>query len=233
MIPSSEGAFTVTAKIATTLDGRIALGTGESQWITGQVARNLGHRLRARHDIILTGSGTVIADDPLLTARPDGQTLLAQPVRLVIDRRGRLNGKERILTSAGPQCPVILVTGNLAFRHGREGLTVLRQQAGEMLSTVLSTIARSTAERRKLPCARIYCEGGAGMLTSLLQYGLIDRLEWFRAPVILGDDGHAAFGPLRLDDLGSAVKWRRRSVRALDSDLWERYERQEETCSQV
>ena len=88
-----------TLKLATSLDGRIATSTGESKWITGEAARADGHRLRASHDAIMVGSGTALADDPLLTCRlPDLQG--RSPVRVVLDRRLRLEPTSRLATTA-------------------------------------------------------------------------------------------------------------------------------------
>ncbi|HST92824.1 MAG TPA: RibD family protein, partial [Brevundimonas sp.] len=82
----------VTLKLATSLDGRIATASGESQWITGEAARAEGHRLRASHDSILVGIGTALADDPMLTVRIPGLED-RQPVRIVLDSRQRLDAE--------------------------------------------------------------------------------------------------------------------------------------------
>ncbi|MBK6664148.1 MAG: bifunctional diaminohydroxyphosphoribosylaminopyrimidine deaminase/5-amino-6-(5-phosphoribosylamino)uracil reductase RibD [Thermoflexaceae bacterium] len=80
----------VIAKFAASLDGRTATRTGDSKWITGAAARDLGHQQRAWVDAVMTGSGTVVADDPALTARPGGIEQARQPVRIVLDARGRI-----------------------------------------------------------------------------------------------------------------------------------------------
>ncbi len=86
-------------KLATSADGRIATATGDSQWITGPAARAEGHRLRLRHDAILVGSGTALADDPMLTCRLPGLENRS-PVRVVLDRRLRLPLGSRLVRSA-------------------------------------------------------------------------------------------------------------------------------------
>ena len=91
-------AVSVTLKIATSLDGRIALEDGTSQWITGSDARARSHQLRAAHDGVLVGVGTVLADDPLLTAR-SVPLPPSQPVRIVMDSAGRTPPESRLVRS--------------------------------------------------------------------------------------------------------------------------------------
>src|SRR5688572_19319773 len=97
----TKGRPLVALKLATSLDGRIATRAGESRWITGEEARAYGHRLRATHDAIAVGSGTVLADDPELTCRIPGLEHRS-PVRLVFDRRGRIPVTAKVLTEVPP-----------------------------------------------------------------------------------------------------------------------------------
>src|SRR6185503_8764211 len=97
----TKGRPMVALKLATSLDGRIATRAGESRWITGEEARAFGHRLRATHDDIAVGSGTVLADDPELTCRVPGLEHRS-PVRLVFDRRGRIPATAKVMSQTPP-----------------------------------------------------------------------------------------------------------------------------------
>ena len=106
--------LSVTLKLATSLDGRIALANGESKWITGEAARAEVHHLRANHDAVIVGSETVIADDPLLTARLDPPPE-RQPLRVVADSRGRVPATAKLFSTLemGPVAVATLETQNL------------------------------------------------------------------------------------------------------------------------
>lgn len=211
----------VTLKLATSLDGRIATASGESQWITGDAARLEGHRLRAAHDAILVGIGTVLADDPMLTARlPDRP--VDQPLRIVLDSRQRL-GLESNLVRTARETPVMVVTGQLpSSRLIAAGVRVMR--------------VHTSASGRPLPnhvLAALYgegvrsllIEGGGEVASSFLRADVVDRIEWFRAPILLGAEARPGVGPLAVGLLGEARRLRRVAVEPLGSDLWERYER--------
>lgn len=202
----------VTLKLATSLDGRIATATGESKWITGEAARLEGHRLRAAHDAILVGVETVLADDPELTARLPGRPV-DQPLRVVLDSRLRTpetakvaRGDTLILTVADP-API--GSARVERVEGRDG----RPSPKAALDAVEKAGARS-----------LLIEGGGRVAASFLRAGLVDRIEWFRAPVLLGGDGRSCVAALALAKLADAPKFRRLSVEAVGDDLWERYD---------
>lgn len=204
----------VTLKLATSLDGRIATASGESKWITGEAARLQGHRLRAGHDAILVGVETVLADDPELTARLPGRAV-DQPLRVVLDSRLRTpqtakvaQGGSLILTAADP------VAIGLAM--------VERIEAGE---DGRPSPAAVLAALQGGGMASVLIEGGGQVAASFLRAGLVDRLEWFRAPILLGGEGRPCVAALALAKLAEAPKFRRLAVEPLGDDLWERYER--------
>lgn len=213
--------MSVTLKLATSLDGRIATATGESRWITGEAARTQVHRLRAQHEAIIVGIETVLADDPELTVRLDGMTTL-QPARVVLDSRQRLPlGSKLALTARETRVAVVSV----------EAPSAPLTQAGVQVLTV----AAVGDERPELHAAlaalaqkgwnRLFVEGGGQVAGSFLRCGLVDRIEWFRAPIVLGGEGRPCVGALALAALADAPRFRRISVEALGDDLWERYER--------
>jgi diaminohydroxyphosphoribosylaminopyrimidine deaminase/5-amino-6-(5-phosphoribosylamino)uracil reductase len=203
----------VTLKLATSLDGRIATASGESQWITGEAARLESHRLRAAHDAILVGVETVLHDDPELTARLPGRTV-DQPLRVVLDSRLRTPATAKvasantlILTAADPR-PV-------------GGAQVRRIEAAEGRPTVPAVLDALA----KAGVASILIEGGGQVAASFLRAGVVDRLEWFRAPILLGAEGRPCVAALALAKLADAPKFRRLGAAPAGDDLWERYDR--------
>ena len=215
-----RSATSVTLKLATSLDGRIATGSGESRWITGPAAREAVHRLRADHDAVLVGIETALADDPDLTVRLDGYAG-GQPARVVLDSRQRLPLGGRLAATAR-QIPVYVVSTQApdAALTGA-GVRVLRVDGADARPDLSAAVARLAGEG----LGRIFVEGGGQVAASLLKGGLVDAIEWFRAPMVLGQEGRPAIGPLALATLGDAPRFRRAEVQVLGDDLWERYER--------
>ncbi len=206
----------VALKLATSADGRIATVAGDSQWITGPAARAEGHRLRLRYDAILVGSGTALADDPMLTCRLPG-LVDRSPVRVVLDRRLRLDPCSRLATSAR-DLPVWLFTAASDDRRvaalERAGVVVLplrpSDPAGE-LQQVLATLAGRGI-------TRLLVEGGATLATAFLRHGRVDRLYQFQAPLLIGADGLPAIRSLAVERLVDARQWRRIETRQLGPD---------------
>lgn len=211
----------VTLKLATSLDGRIATAAGESQWITGETARAEGHRLRASHDSILVGIGTALADDPMLTVRQPGLED-RQPVRIVLDSRQRLDARSKLARSA-LESPVIVITVQTPDPALiRAGVEVLQVHAGADGRVSLNHAL--TALRGK-GLISLLVEGGGEVASSFLRNDAVDRIEWFRAPILLGAEGRPGVGPLGIDALGQARRFRRLAIEPCGDDLWERYER--------
>jgi diaminohydroxyphosphoribosylaminopyrimidine deaminase/5-amino-6-(5-phosphoribosylamino)uracil reductase len=203
----------VTLKLATSLDGRIAMASGESKWITGEAARLEGHRLRAAHDALLVGVETVLADDPELTVRLPGRPV-DQPLRVVLDSRLRTpataklaQGDSLILTAAEPRPVGAARVERIDAPDGRPS-----PQAA------LQAIRRAGA-------ASVLIEGGGQVAASFVRAGLVDRLEWFRAPILLGAEGRPCVAALALSRLADAPAFRRLAADPCGDDLWERYER--------
>jgi len=213
----------VTLKLATTLDGKIATHTGESQWITGEAARGLGHMLRRQHDAVMVGSGTVLADDPELTVRLPG---LADPppLRIVVDGRLRTPLTAKLVMAAN-RVPTLIVT--------RAGIDPLRAQAFRDCGVALVetppdrdgnidlTAALTALAQRGL--TRILVEGGATLAAALLRRRLVDRLAWFRSPGLIGGDGLVAVKPFGVDRLADQALGTRLSVMSLGQDLLETF----------
>jgi diaminohydroxyphosphoribosylaminopyrimidine deaminase/5-amino-6-(5-phosphoribosylamino)uracil reductase len=185
----------VTLKVAQSLDARIAAADGTSQWITSSPAREHGHDLRALADAVLVGSGTLLADDPRLTARTgDGGAVVRQPLRAVMGLR--------------PVPAGAAVRGDDGrFRH---------------LSTHDPRIA--LAELSEAGVHHVLVEGGSTVAAAFLRADLVDEIALYQAPLLLGA-GRAAFGDLGVGTLDEASRWRldpagEGPVRQLGPDLW-------------
>ena len=211
----------VTLKLATSLDGRIATGSGESRWITGPEARECVHRLRADHDAVLIGVETALADDPELTVRLPGYNG-RQPARVVLDSRQRLSPSCKLAATARETPTYVVSTTAPNLQLVAAGVHVLEVRAvGEdrpELKTVVEVLAHQGL-------SNIFVEGGGQVAASFLRCGLVDALEWFRAPMVIGGEGRPGVGALALTALADAKRFRRVDVREVGDDLWERYER--------
>lgn len=210
----------VTVKAATTLDGRIATHAGESQWITGPMARARGHRLRATHDAVAVGIETVLADDPMLDCRLPGLADRA-PVRVVFDSRLRLPPSSRLVQTAARQ-PTWVLTTEAAPVNGRAAL--------EAAGVRLLTVAEDTSGRVALDAAlralgdagltRLLVEGGGRLIGSLLAADVVDQLAWFMAPRVLGDEGRPAVRGFRVDRLADCANFAALEWRPVGEDGW-------------
>ena len=223
----ASGRPLVTLKTATTLDGRIATAAGESQWITGDEARAHAHLLRAEHDAVLVGSGTALADDPQLTCRLPGLEERS-PLRIVLDSRLRLPLGAHLVRSAC-RLPTWLVTreGGEAERYDPyrdKGVTVIEAPAGEPDGIDLNWTLETLAARG---LTRVLVEGGGRLAAALLRLDLVDRLAWFRAPSMMGDDGVPMAAGLGIEVLSQIPRFVRTELLALGADLLETYRREE------
>lgn len=214
----------VTLKLATTLDGRIATHGGDSRWITGEPARMRVHLMRSRHDGVLVGIGTALADDPDLTCRLAGLDDRS-PVRIVMDARLHLPLTSRLVVSAGevPTWLVTLAGANRSRRRAFEdcGVRIVEVDAGpdgypEPLAT-LQALA-------KLGLTRVLVEGGGHVAAAFVRAGLVDRLRWFRAPGIIGGDGIPAVAAYGVDRLALMQRFRCTDVVRIGDDLLESYD---------
>ena len=167
----------VTWKYAATLDGRVAAADGSSRWITGAAARADVHRLRAECDAVLVGSGTALADDPQLTVRaPDETPADHQPLRVVLDRRGRVPPGVRLYDDAA------------------DTLVLDEAQPAQALKQLYGRGVRS-----------VLLEGGPTLAGAFVAAGLVDRIVGYLAPALLGA-GPAALGPAGMDTIGAALR---------------------------
>lgn len=212
----------VTLKLATSLDGRIATASGESRWITGALARVEVQRMRAGVDAVMIGAGTARADDPSLLARTEPPPA-KQPARVVVTSRFEMPFEGKLFASLD-QSPLYVFGGaraNPAKQAVLEGAGArVERIAGESVE-VDAVLERLGA----LGFSHVFAEGGGALAASLIVAKCVDRIEWFRAPIVLGAEGKPAIGALALTQLAQAPRWRRVALRELGPDLWESYER--------
>jgi diaminohydroxyphosphoribosylaminopyrimidine deaminase/5-amino-6-(5-phosphoribosylamino)uracil reductase len=198
----------VTAKFAMSLDGKIATRTGESRWITGDEARAHGHRLRHQHDAIIVGINTVIADDPELTVRLDGEDM-RQPLRVVVDSQLRIRQSARVVGAN----TLIATT-----RAGRVGAAeVLRLPAAADDRVSLTALLDELGKRKLLS---LLVEGGGELHAAFFAQGLVDKVYAYVAPRLVG--GRAALGPVGgrgVDRLEDAIRLRDIDFARLGDDL--------------
>lgn len=220
-----DGRPLVTLKLATTLDGRIAVHSGASRWITGEAARARSHAIRAEHDAIMVGSTTAIVDNPDLTCRLPGLADRS-PVRIVVDSRLRLPLTARLVATAQerPTWIVTLEGGDTAR------FAAFRQAGAEIIAvpghpTGLIDIAEALKALAARGLTRVMVEGGARLAATLLQAGLVDRLEWFRSASLIGGDGVPAVEAFGVDTMDQLARFERTDARRLGPDLWERLTR--------
>lgn len=214
----------VTLKLATSLDGRIAAASGESRWITGEASRAEVHRMRASVDAVMVGAGTARADNPSLLARTEPPPA-RQPMRVVVTTRLEVPFEGRLFEGLA-QSPLIVFGAEQTgpARHailegaGARIEQVSRGPAGVDIAAMLERLS-------ELGVASILVEGGGKLAAALIAAGAVDGLEWFRAPIVLGDKGRAAIAGLDFESLADAPAWRRLALRELGPDLWESYER--------
>ncbi len=201
----------VTWKFAGTVDGRSAAADGSSRWITGPEARRDGHVLRAEHDAVLVGSGTLRADDPHLGLRHgvDGRP----PLRVVIDSAARwITEGARVLDGTAP---TLVVTADDApappLPPGADLLRLPRAGAGLDLAALLKELYERDVRA-------LLVEGGATLAAGLVEAGLVDRVVAYLAPALLGE-GRGVLAPIGVKGIGDAVRLRADDVRMLGTDI--------------
>src|SRR5437879_4286660 len=203
----------VRMKIAASLDGRTALANGRSQWITGEAARQDGHRWRARACAVLTGFGTVRDDDPQLNVR--GVDTPRQPLKIVVDSKFETSPSARLLKDGRT-----LVAGAVSDKKriaaleaaGAETVIIPNDNGKVELYKLMEELARRELNE-------IHVEAGTKLNGSLLQAGVVDELLVYLAPRIIGDSGRGMFHLRELTDLSQTTALKIREVERVGADL--------------
>lgn len=203
-------------KTAMTLDGKIATETGDSRWVSNEASRHYVHQLRDAYDVILVGSETVIHDNPALTCRlPGGK----DPVRLIIDGKLRIDEHAQVL-SASEHSPCIIATTSAASSEKLERLQNLEQvevwQYNSERHVPLEKLFRDLVRRG---WTSVLLEGGGGLAGKLLQEQLVDKVEYFIAPKLVGGNGPSPLSGLHINCMAEAMILDDLSVDMYSGDL--------------
>ncbi len=219
MLRMRRGWPLVRSKIAATLDGRTALPDGRSQWLTGEAAREDVQRWRARSAAILTGIGTVLADDPAMTVREGGQALPVQPLRVIIDSSYRTPPTARILHRPGE----VLLFGAAAGPATDAQRRALSSRGAlvEEVPGVADRVDLAAAFRRlgEIEVNEVWVEAGPALNGALLAAGLIDELVVYQAASVLGASARGMFDLAPPADLAARPQFRLQEVRRVGEDL--------------
>jgi diaminohydroxyphosphoribosylaminopyrimidine deaminase/5-amino-6-(5-phosphoribosylamino)uracil reductase len=206
----------VTLKLAATLDGKIASSSGDSQWVSGAKSRALVQRWRNQYDAVLVGVETVRADNPQLTCRiPGGRN----PYRIVLDSRLRLALSSQLLHQEDPAKTIIATTRKASPSKARAieslGAVVWRLPARGNHVAWQPLLKKLAA----LGVVSVLIEGGGAVAASALQEKIIDKVEFFYAPKIIGADGRAMIDGLGLRKMAQALPLRDFDVRRVGDDI--------------
>jgi len=214
----------ITLKLATSLDGKIALANGQSQWVTSEAARAHGRGLRAENDAIAIGANTAVLDNPRLTSRIEGK---ADPIRIIFDSTMRIKLDSHLIATAD-QTPTwvfaraegIIYPDNCAKASRiRESGAILHEVSGENnLEQALGIMSAAGIES-------LLVEGGGALIASFIREGFFDILHWYRAPILLGGDGRNCVGALSLTKMDQAIRLHRMKTTEVGLDQHEVYVR--------
>lgn len=211
----------VRLKLAASLDGRTAMASGESEWITGDAARRDVQRLRARSSAIVTGIGTVLADNPSMNVRLDAQVLngvepVRQPLRVVLDTQLRMSVAAKMLSLSGE---TLILTGNAdasahtALQEAGATVETIDVHAGKLVpAAVLECLARREVNDVLLEC-------GPTLAGAFMSAGLVDELVLYLAPHLIGDAGRGLFNLPGLEKMQDRVELEWMDVRQVGADL--------------
>lgn len=210
-----RGRSFVTWKYAASLDGRVAAADGSSRWITGEEARTDGHRMRARADAVLVGSGTVLADDPQLTVRLPGahDEAVRRPLRVVVDTNARTPGTARVLDGSAPTLVAVAEDAQADHLEARASVVRLpRSRHGLRLPALL-------AELYAREVVSVLTEGGPTLAGALLEEGLVDLVVGYVAPALIGGGGLPALGGYGAPSVDAVHRLRLDEVTRVGDDL--------------
>ena len=204
----------IRTKIAMSVDGRTAMASGESQWITGDAARQDVQKLRARSSAILTGSGTVLADDPALTVRPEGdwypaEQAVRQPLRVIVDSQLQTPKTAQILAD---KTKVLIATASEQLDNElAETISIADDNQQVDLAVLMAELAQREINE-------VMVEAGSILNGALLEAGLIDELIIYMAPKLMGDSAKGLFHLPELQSMAQNIELKISDIRAVGQD---------------
>lgn len=207
----------VIAKWAMSMDGKIATASGNSQWISNEESRRIVHKLRGRVDAIMVGSGTALADDPLLTARPAGAR---NATRVIVDSGASLGLESKLVLTANDS-PVLIAVGPNADptrcnQLDDSGCEIWRSKT-EARNARLTELMMELASRQ---FTNVLVEGGGELLGSLRDLDLIDEVHGFLGPMLLGGGGVSPVAGEGVSNVAEAGDLEIKSVCRIDNDIY-------------
>lgn len=213
----------VRIKLAQSLDGRTAMASGESQWITGPAARADVQRLRAKSCAVITGAGSVLTDDPSMTVRPQEtgidqeQRLWRQPLRVIIDGQQRLSGSEKLFSLPGD---ILLAVADASRCHVQRDSALGQLSIWQAPLTVQGKVDLTAllAELGRLGCNEVLVESGAQLAGAFVAAGQVNELVLYCAPTLLGSDARPLLS-LGLERMQQQLRWQWQDVRMVGGDL--------------
>lgn len=218
----------VRLKLASSVDGRTAMASGESVWITGEAARESVHKLRARHGAIITGIGTVLADDPSLNVRLAAQTqtelgldeALCHPIRVVLDPNLSMPLDAKMLSLPGR---TLVMTGQTTAENNQSVVEALLAQGAEIVAVHeqddrldLESVLDYLAQEEQV--SDVMVESGAIVAGAFIEAGLVDELHWFVAPHLMGHQGKPLLMLPGLVTMQDRINLKTKSVEAVGDD---------------
>jgi diaminohydroxyphosphoribosylaminopyrimidine deaminase/5-amino-6-(5-phosphoribosylamino)uracil reductase len=218
LMRTTESRPWIIAKWAMTLDGKLATSTGDSQWISNERSRAVVHQLRGRVDGVMVGSGTALADDPLLTARPPGARV---PTRIVVDSQASLPPSSQLAQTAKDSAVLIAVSESADVRRRQSlantGCELLLCQ-GESYDARLKSLLNLLAERGM---TNLLVEGGSELFGCLLDARLIDEVHAFVAPKITGGrDSISVIGGQGTGKMSESLQLIDSTIESLNGDIY-------------
>jgi diaminohydroxyphosphoribosylaminopyrimidine deaminase/5-amino-6-(5-phosphoribosylamino)uracil reductase len=220
-----QGLPRVNVKMAVSMDGKIALLNGQSKWITGALARRDVQRHRAKSCAILSGSDTVIIDDPSLNVRPDELNLEnghvyfqtnRQPLKVILDGRNRITGQEKLFSLSGNVVVMNRKHNAVLFSNTDPSKVQQFQIATAQGKLNLKNVLTKLAE---LGCNDVWVEAGPTLAGALIQQELVDSLILYQAPKLLGNNSVDAFTLTELQNLQDAKQMHIQDIRQLGNDV--------------